>query len=216
LLLEFDGMDVFAFFLLLVLPLSQVVAQNTEYQACIHYLEIANPIEVNAKEGQSGEVLVFFKYTCPACFQLHPFVEAWETTLDTSVVVKRVPVFQPEVYSKAYYAADLLNLDDGFHQDVYKKFHQERKPLRKMEEFAQLASAYGVDANRFLSTANSFAVDMKVNQGTNTAGQAQVPGTPFILVNGKYLLSGKMVGSNARMLEVADYLLGRDGLGGSE
>ena len=202
--------------LLVLLPLSQVAAQNTEYQAGIHYLEIANPIEVTANEGQSGEILVFFKYTCSACFQLHPFIEAWESKLDTGVVVKRVPVFQPEVYSKAYYAADLLNLDDGFHLDVYKKFHQERKPLRKMEEFAQLASSYGVDANRFLSTANSFAVDMKVNQGTKTAGQAQVPGTPFILVNGKYLLSGKLVGSNTRMLEVADYLLGKEALAGSE
>lgn len=202
--------------LLLLIPFTDAVAQNTEYQAGVHYLEIPRPIKVDAKEGQSGEVLVFFKYTCPACYQLHPYVEAWESTLGDGVVVKKIPVFQPDIYSKAYYAADLLNLDDGFHLEIYKKIHQDRKPLRRLEEFAELASEYGVEANRFLSTANSFAVDIKVNQGTKTAGQAQVPGTPFILVNGKYLLSGKMVGSNAGMLEMADYLLGREALVGTQ
>lgn len=193
--------------LLVVLPFFQAVAQDAEYQAGIHYLEIANPVTTNAAIGQRDEVLVFFKYTCPACYQLHPSINAWESSLDESVVVKKIPVFQPKVYSKAFYAADILGLSDGFHQEVYKRIQIQRKPMRSVDEFAQLASAFGTDADDFTGTANSFAVDIMVSQGTKTAGQAQVPGTPFILVNGKYLLSGRMVGSNEGMLDVADYLL---------
>lgn len=197
----------FSMLLLLIFSAGQLAAQGTEFQADTHYTEIRNPIEVNATEGQTGEVLIFFKYTCPACYQLHPYIEAWESTLDKSVVVKKVPVFQPDFYSKAYYAADILDLPNEYHLEIYKRIHQSRSPLRSIEEFAQLASNYGIDEESFLSTANSFAVNIKVSQATKTAGQAQVPGTPFILVNGKYLLSGKKVGSNQRMLDVADYLL---------
>lgn len=195
--------------LLMLMPFGQIAAQNIDYQAGIHYLKIANPVKVNASKGQRGEVMIFFKYTCPACYQLHPFIEAWESTLDAGVVVKKIPVFQPEVYSKAFYAADILNLEDGFHREVYKRIQTERKPMRTLDEFAQLASAYGIDADDFSGTANSFAVNILVSQGNKTARQAQVPGTPFILVNGKYLLSGRMAGSNQGMLDVADYLLAR-------
>jgi thiol:disulfide interchange protein DsbA len=51
---------------------------------------------------------------------------------------------------------------------------------------------------------------MKVNQGNKIAAQAQVPGTPYMVVNGKYLLSGRMAGSNEGMLKVADYLLSKE------
>lgn len=193
--------------IVLLLVVSHAAAQPVSYQAGVHYLEIANPIKVDAKPGQRGEVLIFFKYTCPACYQLHPHVEAWEAGLSDDITVKKVAVFQPEVYSKAFYAADILGVNAGFHEEIYKKLHQDRKPLRRMTEFAELAEDYGVGKEAFVSTANSFSVNMKVKQGEQTAGRAQVPGTPFILVNGKYLLSGKMLGSNVRMLEVADKLL---------
>lgn len=196
--------------LLLLVPMFQVSAEDTSYEAGVHYLEIANPIETNLENGQSGEVLVFFKYTCPACYQLHPYIESWESTLDDGVVVRRIPVFQPDIYSKAFYAADLFNLDDAFHEAVYQQIHLRRQPLRSLEEFAQLASGYGGDEARFISTANSFVVDMKVNQGNKIAAQARVPGTPYMVVNGKYLLSGRMAGSNEGMLKVADYLLSKE------
>lgn len=187
-----------------------VAAQEPKYQAGVHYQEVARPVKVDLKDGHSGEVLVFFKYTCPACYQLHPYLQAWESTLGDDIVVEKVPVFQPDVYSKAYYAADLLNLDDGFHQEIYKKMHIERKPLRRLEEFAALAANYGADAEHFSSAANSFSINIKINQGIRTAGQAQVSGTPFLLVNGKYLLSGPMAGSYDAMLDIAEYLLGKD------
>ena len=198
--------------LLLTFPLNYAFAQSGEYQSGTHYIEIANPIEINADRDQRGEILIFFKYTCPACYQLHPFIEAWQSTLDDSIVVKKVPVFQPGFYSNAYYAADILDLDDGFHLAVYQAIHQTKQPLRSIDEFARLASLYGVDEERFLNTANSFSVNIKASQAMKTAGQAQIPGTPYILVNGKYLLSGRMLGSNERMLEVAEYLVKHDNL----
>ncbi len=198
--------------LAVLITAAQAEAQNTKYQTGVHYQEVARPIKVDLQDGQSGEVLVFFKYTCPACYQLHPYLQAWESTLDDDIVVEKVPVFQPDVYSKAYYAADLFNLDDGFHEDIYKKIHIERKPLRRLEEFAALAVNYGADAERFIGAADSFTVNTKISQGIRIAGQAQVPGTPFLLVNGKYLLSGPMAGSYDAMLDIADYLLNKDKL----
>ncbi len=200
----------------IIIVLTILLAASTvwaaEYQAGVHYIEIPNPIAIDAKKGQTGEVWVFFKYTCPACYQLHPSLEAWQAQADSGVVIREMPVFQPEIYSKAFYAAEMLKLDNAFHLGIYQSIHQNKKPLRKLEEFAELALAQGVDPDNFLNMANSFTVSTKMKQAVRWAGQAQVPGTPFIVVNGKYLLSGKMVGSNAGMLDVADYLLAQDSL----
>lgn len=195
-----------------VLASTGVSAQAEKYLSGVHYTEIARPIPIDADDGQTGEVWVFFKYTCPACYQFHPYVEAWQSRQVEGIVVRNIPVFQPELYSRVYYAADALNLDDQFHLDIYRKIHQEQQPLHQLQEFAELAAAHGVDAQEFTDMANSFSVSTKVSQGTRIAGQAQVPGTPIVVVNGKYLLSRKQLGSNAAMLDVAEFLTSNESL----
>ncbi len=192
------------------------IAQADKYLAGVHYLEIARPLNIDTAPGRSGEVWVFFKYSCPACYQFHPHLRTWQATMTEDVVVKKIPVFQPEFYSKAYYAAQQLQLDDQFHLDIYQRIHQHNQPPRSLADVAELATAYGVDAQAFIRMADSFAVSGRINQGIRTAGQAQVPGTPIMVVNGRYLLSGKLVGSNTAMLQVAEYLLGKQPLTGSD
>ncbi len=202
--------------ILIAVLLKAIPLHAVEYQAGVHYIELDNPVVIDAADGQAGEVWAFFKYTCPACYQFHPSLENWQMNADPQVVIRKMPVFQPELYSRAFYAAQMLELEDAFHLEIYKRLHQDRKPLRSLEAFAELAAQYGADADEFVKMTKSFTVNTKVRQAVNRAGQAQVGGTPYLVVNGKYLLSGKMAGSNAGMLEVADYLLAKENPGLTE
>lgn len=190
-------------------PLS-VCAEN--YQADTHYRLLTTPVSIPADEKYSDEVWVFFRYGCPACYQFNSQLDAWRNQLGPSVSVKKIPVFQSEVESRAFYAADILGLDEAFDQTVYQRIHSDKTPLRSLQDFARLAEHYGVDAETFLNMANSFTVSTRITQGDRYARQAQIPGTPIMVVNGKYLLSGRVLGSNTKMLEVAEYLFSIDQL----
>ena len=55
---------------------------------------------------------------------------------------------------------------------------------------------------------NYFGVMSNVSQSEKRVKKHyRVQGTPELIVNGKYRISGRMVGSQAQMLEVADYLI---------
>ena len=54
---------------------------------------------------------------------------------------------------------------------------------------------------------NSFAIAGKVNRARSQAQAYNVQSVPLIIVDGKYLVSGEQVGSNAAMIPVVDALI---------
>jgi thiol:disulfide interchange protein DsbA len=60
---------------------------------------------------------------------------------------------------------------------------------------------------RLLQVLDSFGVMAKVRQATALATGYAIEGTPSIGVNGRWLTSGSLAGSNSKSLSVAEYLL---------
>ena len=65
-----------------------------------------------------------------------------------------------------------------------------------------------MDRTRFLDTLNSFVVATKAKQAAALSAGYKIQGTPSIGVDGRWLTSGSMAGSNERSLAVAEYLIG--------
>lgn len=184
--------------------------QAETYQEGVDYIKLLQPIKMDYVAGQTGEVWSFFRYTCSGCYQFHPILETWQSTLSDDTKLRLLPIFQPGPYAGAYYAAELLDIDPKFHHAVYDKLHTQRKAIRKMEDFADIATQFGVDVNEFIQAANSFSTSNQIKQGERWAVQAGVRVTPTMVVNGQYFLTANMVGSNQKMLQVVDYLLAKD------
>jgi thiol:disulfide interchange protein DsbA len=55
--------------------------------------------------------------------------------------------------------------------------------------------------------AGSFAVNSRVSMAQKITQMSQLQGTPSLVVNGKYLISGQMAGGNERMFTVAEWLI---------
>lgn len=55
---------------------------------------------------------------------------------------------------------------------------------------------------------NSFSVAGKAKQATQLTAGYNIEGTPSLGVDGRWLTSGSLAGSNASSLAVADYLVG--------
>ena len=85
--------------------------------------------------------------------------------------------------------------------------HKERKRIRNANELKEFFVEQGVSAEDFDNTFASFAVITKTNRSKQVSQLYGITGVPALVVNGKYLVTAKMAGSNKQMLEVVDYLV---------
>ncbi|WP_412180399.1 thiol:disulfide interchange protein DsbA/DsbL [Variovorax paradoxus] len=162
------------------------------------------------RDARQPEVLEFFAYSCGHCNAFEPMIDAWQKKLPRDVLFRRIPVaFREDVviHQKLYFAIEAMGLVEQLHPKVFAALHVERRKLDTPDQIGSFAATHGVDRVRFLQALDSFSVAAKVKQATALATGYAIEGTPSIGVNGRWLTSGTLAGSNSKSLSVAEYLL---------
>lgn len=173
-----------------------------------HYVEISP--RQPTKNPKQVEVLEFFAYSCSHCNAFEPALEAWVKKLPPEVLFRRIPVAFREdfmVHQQLYFALEALDLVKQLHRRVFRNIHADKQRLTTLAEIAAFAERTGGDGKWLVETMNSFEVAAKVKQATALVTGYKVEGTPSLGVDGRWLTSGSMAGSNARSLAVADHLI---------
>jgi len=189
-------------------------AQTAQPVAGKDYAEIPNGKPLDPVDGKIV-VEEMFNYVCPACNAFEPRFVAWTKKLPPYVAVVHIPAsFRPDFvqYAHAYYAAQAFNLVDKTHEAVYDAVHTKKtlpaegqKPDE--DKIAAFYANYGVDKAQFLSTMQSFGVDVKTRRASDYMMRAKVPSTPSIVVNGRYLIKAE---TYEEMLQVASALIEKE------
>jgi thiol:disulfide interchange protein DsbA len=177
-------------------------------QAGTDYSVYDTPQQVEAPAGKI-EVTEFFFYTCPHCADMEPMLEQWAKTMPKDVSLRRIPVlFRPQFapFSKIYYTLENMNLLDKLHAEVFVAIHKDRLNLADEKALFAWVASKGVDAAKFEEVYKSFAVASKVQRADQITRAYNVPGTPAIVVNGKYLVGS---GDHARQLQVTNFLIAK-------
>lgn len=159
------------------------------------------------------EVVEFFWYGCGHCYTFEPMVAAWKKKLADDVEFNGSPaIWNPlmELHARAYYTADVLGVLDTMNLLLFQAMNVDGKRLASEDEVKALFVANGVDADAFTKAFNSFGVTSQVKQADARARTAKITGTPSMMVNGKYLVTARKAGSQAGMLEVADFLIEKE------
>src|ERR1700761_2103362 len=139
-----------------------------------------------------GKVVVteVFSYACPHCAHFQPYVEQLKSQLPAGAEFNLLPaVFQPgwEPFARAFYTAKSMGLVDKTHQALFDAIHRDHKPIRSIEDLANLFYAeYGANPANFVSTATSFVVEGEIAHGNELVHDYQVDATPTLIVDGKY------------------------------
>ena len=129
------------------------------------------------------------------------------------VELKRVPaIFRDswEVHARAYYTASLLGKGEELHTPLFKAMHSENRPLNSREALRAFFGEHGVQAAEFDSTYDSFTVDSMTRESQVMPRRWGVQGTPSVVVNGRYLVSGRTAGGYTEMIEVIKALVERE------
>ncbi len=178
-------------------------AQHSGYQT------ISPPVET--QDASKVEVLEFFWFGCPHCFAFEPTINAWaETKPDHVNFVREAPPLNPRwlPHSQAYYASKVLQVEEDFFEPFFNEIHLRKKPLNDQKSIAKFANKLlGIEEDLFIKTMNSFEVDMHIRRAVKLAQGSGVRSVPSILVNGKYLTSGSVAGSNDAVINVINELV---------
>ena len=182
-------------------------AQSPKIEEGFDYrvLPIPQPIEVKGKV----EVIEFFWYGCPHCYDFEPELTAWIKRQPKDVILRRVPVafrddFMP--HSQLFYALETMGKGDALNEKVMYAMHKENKRLMNETEIADWVATQGIDRNTFLATYRSFAVVSKARAAKQLADAYRIDGVPTIVMQGRYVTSPSIAGTKAKALLVMDYL----------
>lgn len=198
----------FIAFLALIQPLAWAAPAASAAEAGKDYAVVspAQPVETQGKI----EVTEFFAYTCPHCFELEPELNAWAKKLPKNVVFKRQPVIFSDSWepmARAYFALEALGVVDKLHGDVFNALHVEDKKLTDADTFFDWGAKHGLDRAKLKAAYQSFAIGAKIARAKQLQRAYKINGVPALTVNGKYLTTGSMTGSNQKSLQVVDDLI---------
>lgn len=163
--------------------------------------------------GNKVEVLEIFSYACPHCAHFQPEAERLRAALPAYASFRYMPaVFNAswEPFARAFYAAESLGVLDQTHQALFDELHQNHVPLRTLDDLATFYAQHGVDRAKFLSAANSFEVESKLSRARDIVKNDGIDGTPSIVVNGKYRVTGASAGGFPQVIELVGWLVKKE------
>ena len=158
--------------------------------------------------GKRVEVLEFFWYGCPHCNSLQQPLRVWLKRKPADVEFRRVPAVFDDSWlplTYAYYAFDAMGLTEKLHYDVFAAIHEQRVRLSDPAVLFDWVAKHGVDKQKFSETYHSFGVKNRGMRSIEMTRNYDIPGTPALTVDGKYLVAPSMVLKPDRTVDYERY-----------
>ena len=164
-----------------------------------------------AVKSDQVEVLEFFYYGCPVCYEAQPYIARWQLAAGPSIELKRVPAVTDAwmSFARIYYALETTGLLPRLHWPVYDNHHFDGKRLNEEKNLLDWLDSNGVDGARFKQAYESYEVTQKVNEARKMLDTYNVKGVPSLVVDGHYVTSASLAGGVPQMMQVLEYLVAR-------
>jgi thiol:disulfide interchange protein DsbA len=166
------------------------------------YKILSNPQPTTS--GKKVQVQEFFFYGCSHCFHLHPELEKWAKKMPKDVELQYVPTIFNESWepmAHTYYALEALGQIKKLHDPLFEAWNVQNIDLSDEAKITEFVAKYGVDKSKFGAAYNSFALQSKIARSNQLVQAYNVRGTPTIVVDGKYSISGLQPPETIRVLD---------------
>jgi thiol:disulfide interchange protein DsbA len=192
---------------------STVAAGVAKFEAGKDY-ELLTPAQPAVAAGAGRvEVVEVFMFGCPHCAAFEPHLQGWLKTAPAYISFVRVPAVWnaiADLHARAYYTAEALGKTAEIDAPFFNEIHVKHNMLDSEDKLAAFFAQFGVEDKLFRNTFESFAVDAKVSRAEDLVKRYKVPGTPAVVVAGKYLTNGAMAGSYDAWFAVIDELAAKE------
>lgn len=193
-----------------LLGLTLALAAGAAAQGKPSYKMLANPQAVES--GEKIEIIEFFWYGCPHCFDLEPFLRKWTAALPKDVEFRRIPAIPTERWmpnARTFYTLEAMGLLEKMHGEVFDAIHIDRVNLNDERIQLDWMAKKGVDRAKFADAWRSFSVQSKTRRAAQLTQAYEITGVPTLVVDGKYQTSVSMTGSPEGLMKTLDELIVR-------
>jgi thiol:disulfide interchange protein DsbA len=187
--------------MLVVVALLCASYAHAEETANVGYKLLSTP---QPTSGKKIEVQEFFFYGCSHCYHLHPLLAAWEKKIPKDVGLQYVPVVFNEGWepmAHTFYALESMGKLRQLHDPLFVAWNVSSVDLSDEAKIAEFVSKHGVDRSAFEAEYNSFAVSSKIARSNQLLQVYGIRGTPTIVVDGKYVITGLQPEETIRVLD---------------
>jgi thiol:disulfide interchange protein DsbA len=160
--------------------------------------------------GIKAEVVEVFAYWCPHCAEFQPVLGPWVHALPKDVRFTYVPAaFDPnDAFARAFFAAEGKGAVARTHALVYDAVHHTGLLAHNatIDELAWFYGQQGLGQAAMKAAMTSPAVDALMHRAREFEVGIRLPGTPTMVVNGRYLITPH---SHEDALRIADQLVAK-------
>jgi thiol:disulfide interchange protein DsbA len=146
------------------------------------------------------EVVEFFMYHCPYCYQLEPELAAWVRKQGDAILFRRVHIpytgpADPEAH--LFLTLEAMGKGEAMFAKIEHAVHVEHIRLAKDDAIIDWVAKNGVDKADFMNAWNSFGVTTAMRRLPRTIDEYHVGSAPSMVVNGRYLTSPTQASSKS-------------------
>lgn len=160
--------------------------------------------------GIKAEVVEVFAYWCPHCAEFQPVLDPWVRALPKDVRFTYLPAaFDPnDAFARGFFAAEAKGAVARTHALVYDAVHHAGLLARNatIDELAWFYGQQGLGQAAMKAAMASPAVDAQMQRARAFEVGIRLPGTPAMVVNGRYLITPR---THEDALRIADQLIAR-------
>jgi thiol:disulfide interchange protein DsbA len=104
----------------------------------------------------------------------------------------------------------MMGVLEQTHKAIFEAIHLKRQRLDSLDSIAAFAASQGLDEKVFRENYASFPVETQVRKNVQKEKRYGHRGVPAVIVNGKYLVSASLAGSNERMIQIMNFLVSQE------
>ena len=194
----------------------------TLWQEGVNYTRIV-PAQPTAVAPGQVEVLEFFWYACPHCYDIDPLVEAWRKTKPAYVSFSRVPVTWSDGHralARLFYTVKSLGKLDQLHSEIFKEIQVKGDPLVARDPSdeaateriqASFAAKEGIPEATFRNEyEHGFSMTNDLRNADELVQRYRIDAVPRFVINGKYIADVASAGGPDKLIALVGDLAAQE------
>jgi thiol:disulfide interchange protein DsbA len=191
---------------------AMIAAGDKQFKAGKDYV-VLSPAKRTSSPPGKVELTEVFMYQCPHCFSFEPFIESVLKDAPEEMNFVRLPAIFNNVaklHAQAFYASKAMGNWEELHTPFFREIHTNRNLMPNEDKLLDFIAKQGIDRKEFGNAMKSFEVDSKVRDAMDLNTAYKIGSVPTLVVNGKYVTSGSMVGDTDKLRAVVRYLVAKE------